>query len=324
MSDTLYHYCSLNTFIKIIETKTLRLSEVEKSNDYMEMLWLKNKVIPRIIRQRFEKTFDESPVAFTLEGLTYRGVEGIIKMVEWFVDREHKDKMFESFSLACCFSEYGDLLSQWRGYADNAQGLSIGIDKDKIEKVFKIPSADEKDSLINFKKMIYLSEEEDFNVSQNESVVNLVYGFLKKLKNTNEDELHALIVEFLFSVSTLAPMYKNIAFSEENEWRAYICYPYPSGPNPDENLVKEFNQIFKQTYLEKSLFSELKSYVRNNKIIFYTEFNWENCGFVDFIKEIYIGSKCEADENDIKKLLASCNMRNIENINIIKSKCSYR
>lgn len=49
-------------------------------------------------------------MVFTLEGITYRGVEGIIKMIEWFEDRESKDKILEFFSLACCFSEYGDLL----------------------------------------------------------------------------------------------------------------------------------------------------------------------------------------------------------------------
>ncbi len=319
MSDTLYHYCSLNTFIKIVEAKTLRLSEIGKSNDYMEILWLKNKVIPRIISQRFKKIFEGFPVAFTLGKITYQGVEGIIKMLEWYVDREGKDKMSESLTLACCFSEYGDLLSQWRGYADNAQGVSIGIDKDKLEKVFKIHSVNEKDSPISFKKVIYSRGEEDFDISQNESAVNLVDGFLGKLKNTNADEIHTLIMGCLSSISNLAPLYKNIAFSEENEWRAYICYPYPFGTNANENLVRECNNIF-----INSPFSELKSYVRDSKIIFYTEFNWENCGFVDFIKEIYIGPKCEVDENDIEKLLASCNMMNIENIKITKSKCSYR
>lgn len=38
MPDTLYHYCSLSTFMVIIESKTLHLSEIGKSNDYMELV----------------------------------------------------------------------------------------------------------------------------------------------------------------------------------------------------------------------------------------------------------------------------------------------
>lgn len=136
------------------------------------------------------------------------------------------------------------------------------------------------------------------------------------MKNANKHNTVDIIIKFLFSISTLSPIYKNIAFSEEKEWRAYISYPYPSGDNSNEALVREFNKIIKSP-----AFSELKSYVRDNKIIFYTEFNWAN---IDWIKEIYIGPKCEADKDDIKKLLATCNVKNSENIRIEKSRASYR
>jgi hypothetical protein len=34
--DTVYHYCSLETFLNIINNKTIRLSDINKSNDYLE------------------------------------------------------------------------------------------------------------------------------------------------------------------------------------------------------------------------------------------------------------------------------------------------
>ena len=320
MQNILYHYCSLDTFMKIIETKTLRLSEIEKSNDYMELVWLKGKIIPEIIKQRYKKKFGSTPLVYKFEGISTKGAEGIIKMLEWFCDREGQDKMFESFTLACCLSESGDLLSQWRGYADNARGISLGMDRTIFEKVFKIPCLDENTiSPINFDKIKYVDENLYLNNiifnSELEVVVKVVDEFLNNLQRTNDDNLKHIITEFLYSVSILAPIYKNSAFSEEKEWRAYINYLYPSNENPNENLVKEHNEI-----VNKSSFSNLKAYIRNNKTVFYTEFNWQA---FNLIKEIYIGPKCKIDENDIKKLLFIYNIANGENITITKSKCSY-
>lgn len=321
MQNILYHYCSLNTFMKIIETKTLRLSEIEKSNDYMELVWLKDKIIPKIIRQRFKKIFGSSSLSFTLEGITIKGAEGIIKMLEWFYDREGQDKMFEPFTLAFCLSESGDLLSQWRGYADNARGLSIGMDKTIFESMFKVPFLyGNTISPINFDKIQYVDEniEHDNSIfdSKYEVVVNATDIFLKKLQNINGDNQNSIITIFLHTILMLSPIYKNSAFSEEKEWRAYINYSYPANKDFNEKLIKEHNELVKG-----SLFSNLKAYIRNNRTIFYTELNWEK---IDLIKEIYIGAKCDTDENDIKKLLFISNISNSENIPIIKSKCSYR
>ena len=36
---TIYHYCSMETFLKIIHSKTLWLTSVEKMNDFAEASW---------------------------------------------------------------------------------------------------------------------------------------------------------------------------------------------------------------------------------------------------------------------------------------------
>lgn len=36
LPDVVYHYCSVETFYQIITNHTLRLSDIEKSNDFME------------------------------------------------------------------------------------------------------------------------------------------------------------------------------------------------------------------------------------------------------------------------------------------------
>jgi len=38
--DILYHYCSADTFYEIIKSKSLRLSDITKSNDSQELKWV--------------------------------------------------------------------------------------------------------------------------------------------------------------------------------------------------------------------------------------------------------------------------------------------
>lgn len=33
--NLIYHYCSMNTFMEIIKNKTIRLSDLNKANNYM-------------------------------------------------------------------------------------------------------------------------------------------------------------------------------------------------------------------------------------------------------------------------------------------------
>jgi hypothetical protein len=46
--------------------------------------------------------------------------------------------------LGFCLSEDGDLLSQWRGYADDATGVSIGFSKDYLKQFAEASRGQEK------------------------------------------------------------------------------------------------------------------------------------------------------------------------------------
>lgn len=37
--NLLYHYCSLDTFLSIVQNRTIRLSDITKSNDAKELTW---------------------------------------------------------------------------------------------------------------------------------------------------------------------------------------------------------------------------------------------------------------------------------------------
>jgi hypothetical protein len=101
--ETLYHYCSTSTFHSIVSRRSIRLSALSLSNDALEGKVVARAVARRAERDKLDKDSQSRP-AMSLQTLSgfYEG-------------------------LGFCLSEADDLLSQWRGYADDAFGLSIGF-----------------------------------------------------------------------------------------------------------------------------------------------------------------------------------------------------
>ena len=107
----LYHYCSNSAFINIVESKKLWLSELSLSNDYMEGVW---------VREALEKYLAD-------QGVDNHEIAQILMR-------------FDEYSIlisaaAFCLSEEPDLLNQWRGYADDGAGVSIGFTKEYLERL---------------------------------------------------------------------------------------------------------------------------------------------------------------------------------------------
>ena len=45
---TLYHYCSIETFFNVIKSNSVWLSDIEKSNDSLELTYMKNEYLKPI------------------------------------------------------------------------------------------------------------------------------------------------------------------------------------------------------------------------------------------------------------------------------------
>ncbi|WP_193073463.1 DUF2971 domain-containing protein [Pseudomonas sp. FME51] len=100
---SLYHYCSAQIFVEIISRRQIWLSSMKLSNDTME---------GRLVRVLSEQIF-------AMDAVNLQKADQFRSYIEVF------DEHFDGFGF--CFSEAGDLLSQWRGYADNGAGFSIGF-----------------------------------------------------------------------------------------------------------------------------------------------------------------------------------------------------
>lgn len=106
----LYHYCSIDSFIKIIETKKLRFSDITKSNDTYEIAYL------------WKHYYDYLKTHLNKLAVT---------MSRFTISQQFERSKF----VVACFSSEKDSLHMWTSYAND--GVSIGFDKHKLDEWVK-------------------------------------------------------------------------------------------------------------------------------------------------------------------------------------------
>lgn len=228
-TTTLYHYCSIEAFVSIISNRTIRLSLLNQSNDTEEGRW-----ILRFLKQRIDQDKELLPIKDRLLGL----IEGTVQFLS-----------FGGF----CLSEHGDLLSQWRGYADNGRGVAIGFSSSYLEKLGALASAE--GSGISLGAVTYGDPDQDSDL------VKLLTEILQRAKILSKCNRGSLLFpapeedkkdyekannSLIFATAPLMLMghkYKNPAFGEEREWRlTSVISPVENGGLSLEELC-EFRSV---------------------------------------------------------------------------------
>jgi hypothetical protein len=143
-----------------------------------------------------------------------------------------------------CMSTGGDLLSQWRGYADQGRGVSVGFSAEYLGKLCEASRGNAKFGF-SLQRVHYDVDTQDKNIAPTidmiaERAENLPrYPKLGSILSSGEEEEHArkehssAIMSMTLPVLLLfANLYtsKNPAFREEQEWRLIAFIP-TGGPN---------------------------------------------------------------------------------------------
>jgi hypothetical protein len=111
-NEIFYHYCSNETLRLICQNKTLRLSDVNMLNDYAESRWgyhIFEQAASYLLQRE-----QEMPLGIT---------RGFLDCV----DPQFGGHQNRAHPVVCSFSRDGDILSQWRAYADGGRGVAIGF-----------------------------------------------------------------------------------------------------------------------------------------------------------------------------------------------------
>ena len=127
-------------------------------------------------------------------------------------------------ALGVCFSEESDLLSQWRGYADDGSGFSITFSRRDLEEV----SRDHASGKLELTKIAYGNQDWD-KINAIVRVLHDAFGADARLYNESNGigslsldfgpngEKHTVYEDAARSLFKV----KNGAFREEKEWRLF-------------------------------------------------------------------------------------------------------
>ena len=272
-----YHYCSMESFLAIIQNKNIRLSNSYALNDSRENTWI-NDYIDLAISDFRNSENNEF-------------VEKFIRLFEL--------NYFTPY--VSCFSENGDLLSQWRGYSNDATGVAIGFDPKLFNIKFRPPfPGNSIDHTLGIVSVIYDHE------IQSRLTKNILPSMYQALKHGKVDEGNAL-ANCMYNFKKYSPVFKNPAFQEESEWR--IIHTPLISRDSDHNIKLH------------SECSEVGYRVSNERLVTHFSLPFHSSPECAPVKEIVMGPRNSCDISSLELLL---NDNGFKNVTIRKSVASYR
>jgi Protein of unknown function (DUF2971) len=233
----LYHYTNDAGLVGIIESGRLRFSDIFALNDPSEL---------------------RHGLSAAIESLKSRATAARPE-IETFAS------MFERFDLdagieaaghffICCFSGDGDDLGQWRAYADNGQGFTLGFDTGSLEDAF----TKKKGKPIKQHSTFPITYDDKELARIQTALVDLVDPLISLPRTTGvrSDALHAYMMDLLvyhsMNVIRGVMFFKHEAYRNENEYR--------------------FQQLFRRDKAAPAV----KYRQRPSSLVRYREFDWRH------------------------------------------------
>jgi len=199
--QTLCHYTSLDGLISIINNGDLWLTNTRFCNDDEEML-LGHKLVDELVDQ-----------------LETEAAAGRTK--DWFDRLRKKIKMARNDQVyVTCFCERDNLLSQWRGYADNGGGVSIEFDAPGFGQV---AGPDCMHGLMRLWKVFYSGD-------QQRKIIRSCFDYPHWPPTSTDDNISYIVDALQFFM----PTFKHPDFAAEEERRLIFT------PNPNLAITPKF------------------------------------------------------------------------------------
>ncbi|MBQ4443517.1 MAG: DUF2971 domain-containing protein [Clostridia bacterium] len=265
----IYHYCSLDAFVSIINNHNIRLSNLYKTNDWSEKRYYGQMVIDYLSQRCSLNQEDISKLNIRLEELT-------------------NPTIGQTLSYACCFSEVSDSLSQWRMYGDNGFGVCIGFDVALLKKL-------RANTILSFDRVLYPKQ---FRRSDWDDRV------LSSIDSIPKDKYN---LTFVFDMlMARSAFYKDPSYQMEKEWRIVVSSDKQYGGLID--VVDPIDQIrmkhWVYSWREDCGFSlsGLKTTTMNRQLYSYLELGFSGVT-KDLIKRIVLGPSSLVHPHEVYELL---------------------
>lgn len=319
-NKSIYHYCSADTFIAIIQNRSIRLSDLNKTNDFQEKKWA-SKLIVEVLKEKLIA----NGINFSLEE-DYWYNDFSANHLQYYENEMNTILFDEKPILIACFSKNEDLLSQWRAYGQDGTGICIGLNYKKIktlhngkdllvEKIYykenmqKRKLGDLIESAINYMRNMF--DEDSVRVSND-------------FNSYFENEFDAFCEVLIDYIGQIGCTIKNPAFSEEKEIRIIYDPDFPDREITGDIELSDAEQYFSKVKdIGDFRLNSIKYCNKRNQLIPYCDLNFGKLINKNFIDKIVIGPKCGFSVKDIYYYLLS-NGYDSNSIEIKESMATYR
>ena len=275
---TLYHYTSIESMIAILRSRKIRLSSASTMNDTSEGEWLLDRLNELDIRRRIdgrERSLDEETTRAMLLRLAFR--EGAPQ------------------AYLASFSEKGDLLSQWRAYARDGEGVAIGFDPNdgRLPVVDAPPHTNVGPALAcTLNRVTYGSAE---LVAAHDGLIQAALP-----GGVNPEGFFALQVQ----LSGLRWLVKNPAFQEEHEWRIVnLPLQFDGDVGGGNSLI---GALGPRGYRQAG-----------SQLVSFYEMPYESTAVTDLV----LGPGCSIHDHELALLLHDCDLTHVR---VGRSEATYR
>ncbi|WP_082441759.1 DUF2971 domain-containing protein [Sphingomonas sp. Leaf33] len=273
-NDLIYHYCSAETLLSILKNKTIRFSDASCLNDGEEIIWG-----IRQFEKSMERLIDREDIPDTYPAISKVFIDDV---------RQNWDLTLRtSKSFVACFSTSGDSLSQWRAYADDGQGFSIGF------------SVNELDTPARYFKVTYEIKR------QQDLIIQHIICLFELYKKDNNLFIRSAEANFGYLFDVIATM-KNPAFTDEREVRGSHIVEIDLKYNKEKLRflggfvwgvgVKDGNISYRVSKGRLVPFIDLKMQIKSQFAV----------------KEIWMGPRCTTPISDFKIFLNTLGFSGIE------------
>ena len=292
-----YHYCSPQAFLQIIEKKCIWLSSTNNMNDSTEGRWFIS-IVKRVLDEHKNELGEEW-----------------CKTVIGGLDNNYKPNYI------ACFSKNGDSLSQWRSYAQDGAGVSIGLDDQKIELLRKSTIPEENGGAPNLHITLEF-QDVDYQGYEHyqEKIIERARYWIEEVRNPlsafymqNEGFYNdSSAAFFCYECEQASAIAKNPAFIEEQERRLIFK------PNYSQMELKEFPGLAGKR--KKQAMQELggvKHRISDGFLTSHFELGFNK----ESIKKVILGPKNKFSFTDVNSFLV---LNDMEYVEIERSSATYR
>lgn len=284
--EILYHYCSIDTFMKIIENKTIRLSNIFKMNDYSEVMHVL-EFLPSALNEEYGK----DPFVFN-----YKGTANEKAFDQIVSDIKKNINEVKYLSYVACFSDSENDLAHWNRYGDDGKGVAIGYDGEILFDIAKQCS-------VEMTNVIYSVEEHKEYIKA--TIVPRIFEAIKNSGNNGnvkhgnwsyDDMILTCSLSGISAILLSAVKYKHEAYKDEKEWRLYLNSQitqlyYPEDIKKYSNNVQCGDMVRNKLSFDNKLNNGISSY--------FDLFFGKSKNAPNIIRKIVTGPRSIINKNDL-------------------------